>query len=259
VRAKVGEGKVSMLAVVVVVSWVGAAGAEEFELVTDRPDFTESASVVPPMRVQTEMGAEVSGESDLLALDLPGILLRAGLARNIEARFKLPSASMAWPDGGDLAVGYGSFGLGGKYVFALGETFAAGFIPTVSVPVEQTEVDAQGISASANLIWAWDVSDVVSLGGNFVVEAARIGALTGEVDVQYSGTLAAGYAVADRFGLFIESINFISHGEQAYAPWADAGATFLVTPLVQLDAYAGTRVDGPFDDWFAGAGASILW
>lgn len=242
----------------VLLSFVEDAAAEEFELVTDRPDFTESASTVPAMHVQTEIGAVVMGEADLLTLDLPNVLLRSGLADNFEVRFGLPSASLAWPEDGDLDVGYGSIDLGAKYVFIPGETFAAGIIPSVSVPIEQTEVDAQGLTGGANLAWAWDVSATVSVGGNFVVEAARIGALAGDIEVRYAVSVAAGFAVTDRFGLFIESTNFIAHKDD-YAPWADGGATFLVTRHVQLDAYAGTKLDGPVNDWFAGAGASVLW
>jgi len=40
---------------------------------------------------------------------------------------------------------------------------------------------------------------------------------------------------------------------------ADAGATWLLGPDLQLDLRAGHGLDGPDPDWFAGAGVAVRW
>lgn len=66
------------------------SGAEYPELVTDRPDQTESSTTVPYKSVQVEMGWEHSEEDDdgLETDTFPQTLLRYGLADNLELRLE---------------------------------------------------------------------------------------------------------------------------------------------------------------------------
>src|SRR5262245_41499031 len=88
------------------------AEAEE-ELVTDRPDQTESAVVVPAGTLQIELGLGTGGGDGGDVLEVPGTLLRYGLSKRFEAR-------LAWPgwirnDGaGEEVSGLGDPELGAK-------------------------------------------------------------------------------------------------------------------------------------------------
>ncbi|MFN2421130.1 MAG: transporter, partial [Gemmatimonadota bacterium] len=89
-------------------------------LVTDRPDFTESAAVVGTGRVQLEGGATWTdlGDSDELALG--EILVRIGLHDRLE--FRVAPNSYTRVDGPDSDVeGLEDPSLGAKWLLAEGE------------------------------------------------------------------------------------------------------------------------------------------
>ena len=66
------------------------AAQEPAELVTDRPDQTESAIVVPQGTFQAELGASYEREDEggerIEATQAPGTLLRYGLVPRLELR-----------------------------------------------------------------------------------------------------------------------------------------------------------------------------
>ena len=56
------------------------------DLVTDRPDFTESALVVPSKMIQLEGGVEVEDFNSVSTFSYPSILARIGIGYNLEVR-----------------------------------------------------------------------------------------------------------------------------------------------------------------------------
>ena len=66
-------------------------GQEPPELVTDRPDFTESSEVVERGAVQIETGftleSNVSEGEELRGITVPAVLARIGLGHRVEVRF----------------------------------------------------------------------------------------------------------------------------------------------------------------------------
>src|SRR5688572_32137659 len=78
-----------------------ASGITQESLVTDRPDFTESASVPGGGRIQIEGGWTVEGDGDARAHSLGEILVRIGVGERFEARIE----RLTWisADGGDGA------------------------------------------------------------------------------------------------------------------------------------------------------------
>src|SRR5260370_24881858 len=61
------------------------------EIVTDRPDITESAIVVPTASLQAENGATWTGGRHATGLDICQSLLRLGVGQGVELRLSLPS------------------------------------------------------------------------------------------------------------------------------------------------------------------------
>ena len=102
-------------------------------LVTDRPDFTEGAVLVPRGTFQFEMGTTYQRHDVGYAVSGPELLLRYGLRRRVELRFGLPDyARESLPN--NIASGFGSTYLGAK--LALGSFRGVGevaIIPAVSV------------------------------------------------------------------------------------------------------------------------------
>ena len=77
-----------LLAVLVLLlpSALRAQDAEEYDLVTDRPDQTESALTVPPMRLQIEAGVEAFEQDGVRFLAAPSALVRVGIVSGLEFR-----------------------------------------------------------------------------------------------------------------------------------------------------------------------------
>ena len=90
----------------------GQLPAAESEIVTDRPDVTESTIVVPKNSLQSENGLTWTSDRGQQTLDLPETLLRFGLVTRTELRFVVPNyfgsltGRMAASGSDDLAVGF---------------------------------------------------------------------------------------------------------------------------------------------------------
>ena len=139
-----------------------AAVAEE-DLVTDRPDQTESAVVVPNRTWQVEMGLGTGGGGGEEVLEVPGTLVRHGLSERLEAR-------LAWPGWirmereGDEVSGLGDPELGVKFGLRTGPDLA--LLAHVSLPWGEEEVGAADPLPSLRLAGAHDLSPRVGLGWN---------------------------------------------------------------------------------------------
>lgn len=103
-------------------------------IVTDRPDFTESAVTVPLKSLQLEMGLTHEWAGDDRTLGFPEALLRYGIAPSWEARLGLPNRVLLDSPGGREA-GWGDTYAGfkvqlgpiGAYDVAI---IGAAFLPT---------------------------------------------------------------------------------------------------------------------------------
>lgn len=225
------------------------------QLVTDRPDFTESASAVPPWRVQTELGVELDLAEEGHALALPALLARVGVVDGVELRVGVPGVVVAWPDG-DADASAGELELGAKWVWDLGQGAAAGLLPFVRLPVEGEAYDASGVSLGLTFVWSTELSDRLALGGNLGLTVTGLGAEAVDVDHELVASLALGIGLTERLGTFVESyVDFV--GDDVL-PVVDTGLTYLVTRRVQLDLYVGLRLDDPVGGYL-GSGAAILW
>ncbi|HWI17822.1 MAG TPA: hypothetical protein VNT81_08745, partial [Vicinamibacterales bacterium] len=75
-----------MLALGVDAGAQGAVRSDVPEIVTDRPDFTESSEVIPARWLQLESGISFEGESLVRGFSAPAALLRIGLGHRAELR-----------------------------------------------------------------------------------------------------------------------------------------------------------------------------
>ncbi len=196
----------------------------------------------------------------MIEIGIPKLLLRYGVADALELRLETPDLVLTRPSGGSFDSGPGGIAAGAKWVTPLGDKAAAGFIFMLGSPITGDDFDLEGLSATLNGVLGVDLSDRFSIGGNLVLDAAGIGAGDNDSDLFYTftGSLAAGYALTDQWGMFVETFHSITEDED-YTPYADAGVTYLITPGVQIDAYAGADVSDPAGGWFAGTGAILLF
>lgn len=243
-----------------VLALVAGTVAAKDPLVTDRPDFTESAFVVGRGTVQFEGGGTYVDFGNESATTLPELLVRWGITRTVELRFLTPT--YAWIDGPDGSdSGFLSTVLGAK--IALNEGDGDGFwgktgaavIVATTVPTGSSAVASSAWQPSATLSLAWDLSKAVGLGVN-------IGWARPEDDGQrfnsFYGSIAAGFGVAKNTSIFTELIFFDRESERGPSTTTfQAGVTYLINPDLQLDIRAARRLSSEGADILIGLGASV--
>jgi hypothetical protein len=222
-------------------------------LVTDRPDFTESAAVVGTGRVQLEGGATWTdvGDSDELALG--EILVRIGLHDRLE--FRVAANSYARVDGPDGDVeGVEDPSLGAKWLLAEGERGSAAFLAGTSIPLGDDDVGAEGWQPELRLALAKDVGDA-ALGANLGWEWQEASERT-HVGL---GSVTLGLPLGEWAGVFFETYAFAAEGAGGEEAYFDTGVTRLLSDDFQLDLRVGVGLNDEASDWFAGVGAAHRW
>ncbi|HLE82947.1 MAG TPA: transporter [Thermoanaerobaculia bacterium] len=249
------------------------AGEPPGELVTDRPDQTESAAVVPPGYVQVETGVlfsrDEAGGEETETVEGPGTLVRIGLGSRTELRlgwdgWVREERELAGARGGSRADGPADAEVGAKMKLRdeAGRLAEAALLVGVSLPIGDDELTSDRLDPSLLLALAHTLSERLSLGYNAGVvwssEVGDQGVRETYSHLVYTGALGVG--LTDRLGAFAELF-----GEEPLdAPGgsvvsADGGFTWLLRPKLQLDAYAGAGLTEEAPDWFAGAGLSLRW
>jgi hypothetical protein len=229
--------------------------AESPELVTDRPDFTESASSVPVGFVQTEMGVSASLSDPADEIMLPALLLRVGVARNLELRVGAPSATVTWRAGQEAEITSAPLELGAKYTVSLGPA-AAGVLPYVALPVQSIQYDTDGVTAGLKGVWSLEMTDRLGLGGNAGVELAGLGA-DGGVAWEASLSLSLDISLTERLGTFVEVYSLF--GADSVEPYGQTGLVYLLMHNVQLDVFGALLLDEQPVSGQLGMGASLLF
>jgi hypothetical protein len=233
------------------------AAAEE-PLVTDRPDFTESALVVDRGRWQVETGATYDDAASVEAVSLGEVLIRWGFAEDLELR--LHPLTYLWVDNGEDLSGLADAAIGLKYEVQDGSGAglvggtALALILSTTVPTGASAVSSPEWQPAAVLAASRSLSPVLSLAAN--LGYARPSDGDERFDSLWASlSLAAG--LSDRTGLFVELYGF--DREEARGPStlvAQTGVTRLLGPSFQLDARVARRLTDEGPDLLLGVGAS---
>ena len=239
-------------------TYSGPVFSEE-PLVTDRPDFTESAFAVGRGTLQLEAGTTYADFGGTTATTFGELLVRYGIARNLELR--LATLSYLWldePSGNssgfiDSSIGV-KLGLNeGQGAGFLGRT-AAAVIVASTVPSGNSEFRSAAWQPAAVLALSWDLSPSLSLGSN--LGYGRPAGGDGRFNSVWASA-ALGVGVSDANSVFFEVYGF--DREEARGPNTatfQTGVTHLLGPDLQLDARIARRMtdDGP--DILIGLGGS---
>lgn len=245
--------------------------AEAPELVTDRPDQTESAQVVPRRTFQLEVGWLLTREGgrgvEVDTREAPGTLLRIGVLEGVELRL----GGSGWVEqelhaaaGRRSSRGLGDAEVGAKIHLgrARGMWPETALLVATSVPVGDEQLTSDRFEPSFRFSLSHTLSDRVSLGYN-------LGMAWSTEDREGSGrqtfshveyTAALGFGLSRRLGAFVELFGELP----ASAPGGpsnsvDGGLTYLLRPHIQLDLAGGVGLSRQAPDWFVGAGVSVRW
>ena len=254
---------------------IGAAGCATTgaplpEMVTDRPDFTESASTVPRGHVQIEAGYTFTRDADegvYTSHTYPEVLARIGVADRLELRVgqSLVTTGSPGPAAGGRAQSTGAEDvyLGAKVHLAdqRGGRPAMVLIGQATLPTGAASLSAGRALPGLNWIYAWDLlpnlaSLTASTQGNLAVDAA------GEDYLELTQSVSVGYSLSDRVGAYTEwfaSFPAARRAGVAAAHSVDGGFTVKIGPRVQWDVRVGAGLTAGAEGFFAGSGVSVRY
>ncbi len=263
---------VSLAAVLTVLPPAALLG-DPAELITDRPDQTESSVCVPEGSVQVELGWTFTRDDEggvrSESQEAPGTLVRIGLAERFELRLGWTgyvSQELEFRDAGFRvdADGAGDAEVGAKIYLKpeRGNSPEVAFLISSSVPVGDDELTSDHYEPSFRLLLAHTLSDRLSLGYNVGMAWGTEIDDDGDSDTlsSYEYTVALGIGVNDRLGAFVELYGEVpasASGSSAHS--FDGGFTYLLRDNLQLDFAGGIGLSDAAPDWFVGVGLSVRW
>lgn len=239
--------------------WVFAAAAalgqptgEPAELITDRPDQTESSSTVPVGSVQVEAGwLREEIDDEVTSESAPGVLLRIGLTEELELRV----GWAGWVEAGIDGSGDAELGLKWHLWRAQGNRPDAALLVGTSVPVGSAAVTSDAWDPAFRFAFEHELSSTVGLAYN-VGYAWETTEENGRRSREGAAiwTAALGFGLSDEVGAFIELFGALPDGGSESS--IDGGLTWLVRPNLQVDLYAGVGLSSTAPDSFVGLGFS---
>jgi len=239
------------------------------QLVTDRPDQTESSILVPAGFAQLEAGWVFSREDEAgLRVDthvLPQSLMRIGLIDELELRVGWTGyVSEQTRRGGveEDADGAGDAEIGAKArLWNRHGSSSGALIVSVSVPLGADVHTTDRFDPSFRFSASHSLAENLALGYNIGSTWRSAPDPSGErhtlSDLLY--TLALGFGdITPRLSAFVELFGEVpasASGKPRHS--LDGGFTFLVRPNLQLDFFSGLGLSDEADDGFFGAGVSV--
>jgi hypothetical protein len=250
-----------LLILSIILSLTVSAQEDIKELITDRPDQTESSSVVPTGMLQIESGFLMEydeiGSISEQTLTYNSTLLRYGLFNNFELRAGLEYAKYRKSFGSDVEDFTGSgmtpFYAGFKIKFLEEDGWIpeAAFLGGISMPFTADKLFKTSFTSSdLRFSFGHTLTDKVSLGYNLGMQ------WDGETGIPgYYYSFALGRAITDKLSMYIEAFGLITEKNEA-EHLADAGFTFLLAPNLQLDISGGIGLNEEASDSYFGFGVS---
>ena len=236
------------------------------ELVTDRPDQTESSVVVPPGYVQVETGWSLSRNQEggirTNIHTFPGTLFRIGALDRMELR--LDYGGVLWEqtrEAGQSAdtSGSGDMGIGAKIYFweEQGWIPETALLAGVSLPVGKDPFPSGRADPTFRFSLSHTLSDRLSFGYNLGATWESTLDETNDRDTLslFNYTVVLGIGLTERAGLFVEAFGDIPFNAQGGPRNSlDGGFTYLIRDNLQFDGFVGVGLSDSADDWLVGLG-----
>ena len=232
------------------------------ELVTDRPDFTESSQVIPRGWVQIESGLALESSDaqnrHTMAFGTP--LLRVGLIRKLELRIGADGAMYQRLDQ-ERSSGFSDVDFGVKYKFMQEGRWrpAMSVIAAVSTPIGHPNFSSGAYEPGIKLTWEKDVAAGFSASGNLNWNALSV---EGGRLHQRVASLSIGHGLGRGFSGFWEVYGSTAEergGGNAYM--FASGLIRAVGKNAQWDVNVHRRVAAQGPDWIVSVGfvARMPW
>ncbi|WP_241739241.1 transporter [Pontibacter beigongshangensis] len=242
--------------VVVLLAIRAIAQDEPPEMITDRPDQTESSVVMPRNMVQLESGfffqKDWEGARELKSHAYPTTLLRVGVLEGLELLFLAAYRDSVIQNGERRKLeGMGPLSVGAKAKLwdEKGWLPQAALLFRVLLPTGDRRFRPSGAEPHMRLNLSHALTSKIEFAYNLVHGWSEGKSVPGY-------TASVSYEIADKFTVFAEVFGSKEEGEPA-GHQADAGILFLLLPNLQLDAAFGTRLNSAAPDYFIITGFSV--
>jgi hypothetical protein len=228
------------------------------EIVTDRPDITESSIVVPKASLQAENGATWADDHGQRTFDASETLLRLGVASRTELRFGAPNylygMTSRTPSGfADLSVGVK------QQLGPLPGGFELSVMIAVRFPTGATRTSSHGFDPDVKFPWSKELRDGWSIGG---MQSVFWNTEDRRRNVTWEPIFYVEKQITKPWEVFVEyASDYAQHrGSRQIAHF---GAAFKITPLQQVDFHFGFGMSHATPERFFGVGYSFrvdrLW
>ncbi len=222
-------------------------------IATDRPDQTESASLVPPGYVQMELGFGKINSDQAHSFFFPNALLKYGVNENFELRF-ISTYTSIHEDGSSEVNGFLPIALGFKTKFAEEN----GIWPKISLlghfvmpGIVSDEISIENLAPDFRFAFQHSISDFFSLGYNLGVFWDGY-----NPEPIYIYSFAPGFSIGN-FGFYVEGYGFIPQGSDREVRFlVDGGVTYLLISNLQFDFSLGQNLTNNIVESYFALGVS---
>jgi hypothetical protein len=255
----------------VILLGAGKTGAQELDdIITDRPDQTESAVTVPKGFIQVELGGSIEKTYEYVpgvtSIDTvkgythsyPSVLLRYGLSKRVELRFGIEYMQYKEKAKFDENMP-GESGLSpvmiGTKISLFKENGArpeTALLLGLNIPFKSNSpFQSKYVGVDFRFSMAHTLSERFALSYN----------LGGEWDgdnPHATGiyTLSLGISLINKLSVFVESYGFLPQGDVPDHR-VDGGITYLIAKNIQADVSGGIGISDISPDYFVGLGISF--
>lgn len=211
------------------------------QIVTDRPDQTESSLVVPKGAFQIESGVQANYDDNFdlnkATFLLPTNLLRIGLHHAFELRVVSQLERISNPSINADFSGISDLQIGTKIQLLRAEerNIEMAILSHLVLPTGSQGFRGDGIGTINKLAISHTLHDRLGVGYNLGYNYLQ----EGNGDLTYS--VALGYSLNEEIGVYIEPFGELSN-LQTHQMFADGGATYLLKENVQFDFSFGTGI-----------------
>jgi hypothetical protein len=221
------------------------------EISTDRPDVTNSSRVVPYGSLQVENGADWTSSRGSNVISGSGTRIRLGVAQCTEVLADVPAYFYSL--NGRASSGFSEFVVSVKrelpvpFGFHLSATSGLGF------PTGASKISSHGYDPYIQFPWSRPISDNWSLHGMFTVTWFTSQHAN---DPTFEPTFSLEREFGPTHDLFAEYVgDYPNHARPSQI--LDAGGSWRVTRLQQIDFHAGFGLNRSSPDHFLGIGYSF--
>ena len=205
------------------------------QIITDRPDQTESSSTIPKGSLQIEMGFVASSFENINSFTGPSTLLRYGITNWIELRLfnQYEAHKRELFDETNKVSGFSDLELGAKVQLLRKESINTeiAFISHAVIPIAKDELSNGKMGVVNKLSISHSLSEKFGLGYNIGYD------YVGQMH-SFTYSAALGFSFTDNFGGYIEPYGVYSE-QGFYEGNIDAGLTYLLNDNFQLDVSYG--------------------